>query len=173
MNLSFVVKILGFFIVYVSTACTVFGIAQTPRNEVQDISWREVFVTVDSDMQDVKEYKGHALGMMRQRGFAFYGTGREDKEETAVVNVLLNFERSGGKTSYLGYAVYRFDDGSTKVGRFDGQGDPGGLQSGEFELVKGTGRFEGISGEGTFEGRGFPPYGDIYLDVQGTYSISE
>ncbi len=114
----------------------------------------------------IEGLEGHAVGVMRQRGFAFYDDG-----EVATVKVWLTFERSGPETGYRGYAVYRFSDGSRKVGRFIGAGDPEGRQSGEFVLESGSGRFEGISGDGRFAGRGFPPHGDIYLDVSGTYSL--
>ncbi len=130
------------------------------------IQWREGFVTVDVDLREVEGHEGHAVGLMRQRGFAFYDNG-----DVATVNVWLTFERSGGETNYRGYAVYTFIDGTTKTGRFIGTGDPRGEQTGDFTIEGGSGRYEGITGKGTFTGRAFPPQGDIYLDVRGTYSI--
>ncbi len=130
------------------------------------ITWREALVTIDSELRPIEGHERHAVGVMSQRGFAFYGDG-----EVATLNAWLTFERSGPETSYVGYAVYMFQDGSTKVARFTGTGDPAGQQTGEFTLRAGTGRYEGVSGEGRFTGRGFPPHGDIYLDVEGTYSL--
>ncbi|RQD56042.1 MAG: hypothetical protein D5R98_10245 [Desulfonatronovibrio sp. MSAO_Bac4] len=103
---------------------------------------------------------------MQQRGFAFY-----EDEEVATVSTWLTFERSGAKTNYRGYAIYAFPDGATKIGSFIGTGDPRGEQAGQFTLEGGTGRYEGITGQGSFSGQGFPPHGDIYLDVSGTYSL--
>lgn len=130
------------------------------------IQWREGFVTVDADLREVEGHEGHAVGLMQQRGFAFYEDG-----DVATVNAWLTFERSGAETNYRGYAVYTFMDGTTKTGRFIGTGDPRGKQTGKFTIEGGSGRYEGITGEGTFTGRAFPPQGDIYLDVHGTYSI--
>ncbi len=130
------------------------------------IEWREAFVTVDADLREIEGHAGHAVGVMQQRGFAFYEDG-----QVATVNVWLTFERAAGETSYRGHAVYSFPDGASKVGRFIGSGDPAGEQSGQFTLEGGAGRYEGISGQGSFSGHGFPPHGDIYLDVSGTYSI--
>ena len=135
-------------------------------DEETTIEWREAFVTVDAELREIEGHKDHAVGLMQQRGFAFY-----EDEEVATVSTWLTFERSGAETNYRGYAVYAFPDGATKIGRFTGTGDPQGEQSGQFSLECGTGRYEGITGQGHFTGHGFPPHGDIYLDVSGTYSL--
>lgn len=134
--------------------------------DTKQIKWREAFITVEANLQEVEGHEGHAVGVMQQRGFAFYDDG-----QVATVNVWLTFKRSAGGTSYRGYAVYSFPDGASKVGRFTGSGDPRGEQSGQFTLESGSGRYEGITGQGSFSGRGFPPHGDIYLDVSGAYSL--
>ncbi len=135
-------------------------------NDAVPIEWREAFVTVEVNMKQIDGVEGRFLGIMEQRGFAFYEHG-----EVATVDVWLTFERRGPATDYTGYAVYKFADGATKVGRFSGEGDPRGEQEGEFVFDGGTGRYEGITGEGTFVGQGYPPHGDIYLDVKGTYVV--
>jgi len=99
-------------------------------------------------------------------GFAFYEDG-----QVATIQAWLTFERSGPITSYSGYAVYDFTDGSTKVARLEGTGDPGGEQQGSFTIQSGSGRFKGITGEGNFVGHGFAPYGDIYVDVTARYLL--
>jgi hypothetical protein len=134
----------------------------------KEIQWRETFVTVSSDIRPVKGHDGHALGVMQQRGFSFYDNG-----EIASVNVFLIFERRGCTTQYTGYAVYTFNDGTTKVVRFEGRGDPVGKQAGEFTFERGSGRYEGMQGNGTFTGDGYPPHGDIVLDVKGSYSLAD
>lgn len=136
--------------------------------EEREIAWREAFVTVDASLEPIEGHDGHAVGLMRQRGFAFHDDG-----DHATVNAWITFERSGTETRYHGYAVYRFPDGAIKVGRFTGGGDPAGRLAGEFILEAGTGRYQGIAGSGTFVGQGFPPHGDIVLDVSGTYSIAK
>ena len=92
--------------------------------EEREIAWREAFVTVDVALEPIEGHEGHALGLMRQRGFAFYQDG-----DIATVNAWITFERSGSETRYRGYAIYRFPDGATKVGRFTGGGDPAGRQA--------------------------------------------
>lgn len=154
---------------YASCAiATVLASSGVTAQEAQAIQWREAFVTVESEIRPVEGHEGHFVGMSRQRGFAFY-----EDEDTATVSVFLTFERSGPSTSYRGYAVYTFPDDSTKGGYFTGSGDPMGQQSGDFVFQGGTGRFEGITGEGSFAGRGFPPDGDIYLNVSGIYSLPD
>ena len=85
----------------------------------------------------------------------------------------MTFERSEKGTQYTGYAVYAFRDGTTKVGRFTGRGDPVGEQTGTFTLESGTGRYSGIQGGGTFTGIGFHPHGDIVLNVEGSFSLDK
>lgn len=143
---------------------SVFPLASALHAEEQPIQWREAFVTVKSDIQPVPGHENRALGLMKQRGFAFYSNG-----EVASVNVILTFERSEIGTQYKGYAVYSFHDDTTKVGRFEGHGDPVGEQTGVFTFEDGTGRYSGIRGNGTFTGTGFPPHGDIVLNVEGSY----
>ena len=62
---------------------------------------------------------------------------------------------------------------TTKVGRLEGHGDPVGEQTGVFTFEAGTGRYAGIRGRGTFTGMGYPPHGDIVLDVEGSYRLDD
>ena len=156
----------GNFIWIVMVALLFSQTSMVNADDPQSIAWREAFVTIDVELREIKGYTGHTVGLMHQRGFAFYEDG-----QVATVKAWITFERSGAETSYRGYAVYAFPDGASKVGRFTGTGDPRGEQSGQFTLDSGTGRYGGISGQGRFFGHGFPPHGDIYLDVVGTYSI--
>ncbi len=155
-------KFIGVWVIFTFIISATTAVASDPK----PINWREAFVTVESILKPVEGHEGHTVGVMHQRGFAFYEDG-----EVATVQTWLTFERSGPETSYRGYAIYSFLDGTTKVGRFNGSGDPRGQQSGKFTFEGGTERYQGISGEGSFSGRGFPPHGDIYLDVTGTYSL--
>jgi hypothetical protein len=128
--------------------------------------WREVFVTVDGHSIPIRPIEGLVLGVMEQRGFAFYEDG-----EVATLTAWLTYETEGRNTTYKGYAVYTFPDGATQMVRFDGGGDPIGKQKGTFTFTKGTGRFQNIEGGGTFAGEGFTPKADPYLDAQGQYTI--
>lgn len=40
--------------------------------DTKQIKWREAFVTVEANLQEVEGHEGHAVGVMQQRGFAFY-----------------------------------------------------------------------------------------------------
>lgn len=157
-------KKMMFIILILPISCILF-LSPEAKGETE-INWKEAFVTIESDMNPIEGHEGHFIGIMHQRGFAFYEDG-----ETATVKAWLTFERSGPETSYSGYAVYEFLDGTTKVARLEGSGDPRGKQTGEFAFKGGTGRFEGISGSGDFQGQGFPPHGDIYVNVTGSYSL--
>lgn len=52
-------------------------LASSTIHAEEKIQWRETFVTVDSDIRPVNGHEGHALGVLQQRGFAFY----ENKDE--------------------------------------------------------------------------------------------
>ncbi len=134
--------------------------------EAVEVRWREAFVTVERTVSPAPELAGHVVGTSRQRGFAFMEDG-----QVARATASLAFQAGGEELSYRGVAHYRFGDGSTKIARFDGGGDPAGEQTGTFRFVDGTGRFQGIEGEGTFTGRAFRPDGDIYLDILGEYRL--
>ena len=139
--------------------------AVADAGEETAIEWREALVTVEAELREVEGHAGHAVGLAQQRGFAFYDDG-----EVATVRAWLTFVRSAGQTAYQGYAIYTFPDQTTKIGRFTGSGDPDGPQEGTFTIEGGTGRYTEVTGEGSFAGHAFPPHGDIFLDVSGTYS---
>jgi hypothetical protein len=128
--------------------------------------WREVFVTIESRSIPVKNMEGLALGIMEQRGFAFYEDG-----SVATITAWLTYESHGQNTKYNGYVLYSFRDGATQIARFEGGGDAIGKQKGHFNFIKGTKQFDGIKGGGTFTAEGFPPKADLYVDVKAEYSI--
>ena len=141
-------------------ACQVFAEDQVKTK------WREVFVTIDSQNVPVKTMDGLVLGVMEQRGFAFY-----EDDSVAAITAWLTYESHGRNTQYSGYVLYSFRDGATQFARFEGDGDAIGKQKGKFTFIRGTGRFEGISGGGTFTAVGFPPKADLYVDVEAQYTI--
>lgn len=142
------------------------GVAQAEEGPTVQKRWREVFVTVENHTMPVKALEGHAVGVMEQRGFAFYDGG-----EVATIHAWLTYESKGQRTDYRGYIVYRFRDGATQTATFEGAGDPVGMQQGKFSFVKGTDRFEGIKGSGTFTAEGFPPKADLYVDAEASYTL--
>ena len=120
------------------------------------------------------DVKGHILGIYENRGLAV-----SDNGEIATVMCHGTFESLKGVTSYHGYSVHTYEDGSTKWNKYKGtaEPDPGGkvkLYKATFEIFKGTGRFEGIKGSGSFSGP--KPLWDKeckykYLDGTGTYTL--
>lgn len=140
--------------------------AQESTVNTVEVKWREAFVTVENTRMEVPSVKGYTLGVMEQRGFAFY-----ENDEVATINAWLTYESKGRDAVYRGYLLYTFRDGATQVAHFDGAGDVVGTQRGTFTFIKGTGRFEGIQGGGTFTAEGFPPKADLYVDAQGKYTL--
>lgn len=130
--------------------------------------WREAFVTINSHNVPVKSVDGLGLGVMEQRGFAFYEDG-----SVSTITAWLTYESQGRNTQYSGYVLYSFRDGATQLARFEGDGDAVGKQKGKFTFIKGTGKFEGIKGGGTFTAEGFPPKADLYVDVEAEYTIQK
>ena len=120
------------------------------------------------------DVKGHILGIYENRGLAI-----SDNGEIATTLCHGTFESLKGVTSYHGYSVHTYEDGSTKWTEYKGTAapDPGGkvkLYKATFEIFKGTGRFEGIKGSGSFSGP--KPLWDKeckykYLDGTGTYTL--
>jgi len=126
----------------------------------------------------VGDAKGHIVGFYERRGLAFFENG-----EVATFSNRGSFESIKGKSSYQGYNLYTYEDGSTTIGRVQGTMTPieGTKQrsvEGTQEYIMGTGRFEGIKGSGTHTGKQVVPYseeegirGDAYYDVTNTYTL--
>jgi len=77
----------------------------------------------------------------------------------ATITAAGTLDYDQGLGPYGGWVEYRFEDGSTKLARLEGEvterlPDGGNLQEGTFTYVASTDRFEGIQGSGTFRGSG-------------------
>jgi hypothetical protein len=138
------------------------------ESSLQKKKWREAFVSVDRQVMTVEAIEGTSIGIMKQRGFAFFENG-----QVAAVTAWFTFEGQGRDCEYKGYLHYKFEDGSTQTTSFQGHGNPVGKQQGIFKYLKGTGRFQGIQGKGMFSAKGFPPEADLYVDAEAEYMISE
>jgi len=119
--------------------------------------------------------EGHSLGMFSRKGLAFFESG-----EVATFTNWGTGEHIKGKSTFLTYAMFTFEDGSTIEGKYEGTGEPmpKGLMlfNGRGNYIKGTGRFEGIEGSFTWSGKTLTPYSketksDFYFDVVGTYTL--
>jgi hypothetical protein len=154
-------------IILLSTIFIIIAQSAFAQRQIEE-KWREVFVTIDSKKVPVKTIDGLVLGVMEQRGFAFYEDG-----SVATITAWLIYESQGRNTQYSGYVLYSFRDGATQMARFEGGGDAIGKQKGNFTFIKGTGKYDGIQGSGTFTAEGFPPKADLYVDVDAQYTISK
>jgi len=96
----------------------------------ETVRWRESLVTVEKNEVAVKADKGRRLGVMEQRGSAFYENG-----DVATLNAWLTYDVKIGKTTYEGYVLYRFSDGSIQVARIEGRGKTLGKRTGSFTFV--------------------------------------
>ena len=93
------------------------------------------------------------------------------------------FDSIKGKSSYEGYGLVTYEDGSTTISKLQGNLTPieGTKQrsgKGTGEYIKGTGRFEGIKGSFSYTGKQVTPYSkkegtfsDSYYDVTATYTV--
>lgn len=126
----------------------------------------------------VGDSEGHALFIVSQKGLAYFENG----DVAVYVNWQTGDGTAGRGSTWQGYALLTFEDGSTFVAKFETTTSlgPKGLPShkGTAKLIKGTGRFEGIQGDITFAGRALVPYskekglrGDQYIDAVATYTL--
>lgn len=131
-------------------------------------TWKEFFSGSEGYRMEIS--KEMSMGAMVQNGVAVFESG-----EIAQLKTWFTYESEKGLSKYEGYVLYTFPDGSTKLGRIEGEGKVPGLQQGKLKLISGTGRFEGVQGNGVFTAntpfisRGM----DTYCDVEATYSILE
>ncbi len=126
----------------------------------------------------VGDVKGHVVGFYSRRGLAFFENG-----EVATFSNRGSFDSTKGKSSYQGYNLYTYEDGSTTIGTVQGtltpiEGTKQRSAKGTQKFIKGTGRFEGIKGSGTHTGTQVMRYskekgilGDAYFDVTNTYTL--
>ena len=139
---------------------------------------RLVSYLAKAEWSPVGDVKGHVVGFYSRRGLAFFENG-----EVATFSNRGWFDSTKGKSTYQGYNLYTFEDGSTTTGKVEGtltpiEGTKQRSAKGTQEYIKGTGRFEGIKGSGTHTGTQVLPYskekgifGDAYFDVTNTYTL--
>ncbi len=140
----------------------------------QSISWTEYLRFTDAQVHAAGEEGRYLVGVWTMTGLAEFSDG-----EVAVITATGTLDYDRGLGRYGGWVEYRFEDGSTKLARLEGEvterlPDGGNLQEGTFTYVAGTGRFDGIEGSGTFSGRQYRPAddgGDSLVRVEGTYSV--
>ena len=144
--------------------------------EAKTMKFRNVGHVAKVEMFEVGDVEGHYIGSYERKGLALH-----DKGEIAILLCKGMFDSSGGITSYQGYSILHFEDGSTVTMKYQGKSKPasdGKMRTSEatFEFTTGTGRFEGIKGKGSFSGmeprflKGFKGY--AYFDFTGTYTLS-
>jgi hypothetical protein len=135
--------------------------------EEKTIQWKEFFYSTEGKNMQVQE--GHNIGILDQKGLAVF-----DNEEFALLETWFTYENIRGKSTYQGYVLYTFKDGSTKFAKIEGSGKVPGQQKGTVVFIKGTGRFEGIQGEGSFTA--WTPFmsegAETYVDATATYIVT-
>lgn len=154
----------GFVVATFFITPTIYAQDERPRPVFSE-QWREVFVTTSGHSMQPEALQGRAVGVMEQRGFAFF------KDEVAAITAWLTYESLNGRTVYTGYVEYRFEDGSMQLVRIEGSGQSYGEQEGKLKYLSGVGRFNGIDGEGTFSARGYAPTADVHVDAEAEYTL--
>ncbi len=144
----------------------------------ETVKCRVVTYLAKVEWSPVGDVKGHIVGFYSRRGLAFFENG-----EVATFSNRGSFDSIKGKSSYQGYSLFTYEDGSTTIGKVQGtltpiEGTKQRSVKGTQEYIKGTGRFEGIKGSGTHTGTQVMPYskekgirGDAYYDVTNTYTL--
>jgi hypothetical protein len=123
----------------------------------ETLKFRNVQTATKNETIPVGDEEGHVLGLQIGEGLALFENG-----EIAKMRSHNAYDFTPGKGAQnIRYAIYRFEDGSTIVQRFqrllvpDASGKISAQSTGD--LIKGTGRFEGIKGTASATGRAFPP----------------
>jgi hypothetical protein len=139
-------------------------------------SWREVLYVTVSETAQASGAPGHVVGIWAMNGLALFDDG-----EVATMASARTLDVVRGLGAYVGYAVYTFEDDSTKTARLEvriTESLPGGgnRQHGTFAYTNGSGRFAGIDGGGTFSGRQYRPTeagGDLLIEADARYTLPE
>ena len=127
----------------------------------------------------VEDMEGHTLMPHTRRGLAFFENGDVATYTSWGVADIIK-----GKSSYDGYSMFTFEDGSTIVYKSKTAWEQGprgfSVGKGTGEFTKGTGRYEGIKGGLTYSGKYYTRYskekgtlGDSVLEVTATYTLPQ
>jgi hypothetical protein len=122
----------------------------------------------------VGDVEGHIIGMFERRGLTFYEDG-----EVATYVSRGTFDALKGRSTHQGYSIDTFEDGSTIVHTWHGEGTtaPGGKTStskGTIDKVGGSGRFAEVKGSGSYTCKRLVPGsagGDSYCDFTETRTM--
>ena len=142
------------------------------------VKFRVVTYLVKLEWSPVGDVEGRIIGFFSRRGLIFFENG-----EVATYSNRGSFDSTKGHTSYEGYGLVTYEDGSTTISKIQGTTKP--IEGTDFktgkgtgEYIKGTGRFEGIKGSLSYTLKQLTPYskkkgtfGDNYADVTATYTL--
>jgi hypothetical protein len=110
----------------------------------ETLNGRLITRIVNATFVDAPGVEGRSVGGGQYAGIAVFDDGRlADKQ------FVLLMDNGGAEGSYSGYATYTFQNGDALTLRFTGGWDPDG-QSGDYEVLSGTGAYEGATGTGRF-----------------------
>jgi hypothetical protein len=116
---------------------------------------------------DVGDVDGHAQGLARQSGLAFFPDG---SYATTYFTATNDFTKGAG--TYLTYYNLTLRDGSVLWFTANGTAKPEGTTTifpeTRVSVLRGTGRFEGATGDGTLSGMRVTPLAvgaDLFVDV--------
>jgi len=150
-------------------------LGSTIQAGAETMKFRNVQTATKDETIPVGDEEGHVLGLQIGEGLALIENGEIAKMRSHNVYDFI----PGKGAQNIGYAIYRFEDGSTIVQRFqrllvvDKSGNISAQTTGE--LIKGTGRFEGIKGTASATGKTFPPgKGEAFIhynDITFTYTL--
>lgn len=127
-----------------------------------------------TEVLQVPDVPGHAIGMVEQKGLNFHENG-----EVGTYSGWVLLDYTNGSGTHEGYGVTTFEDGSTQITRSEGstKATKGGKISvfeGTFTFIGGTGRYEGITGKGSYTGKRVAPLdvgADSYVDLTWTHTL--
>lgn len=151
-----------------------------PQAEAKTVikNFRVVSYLDKAEWGPVGDVEGHIIGFYSRRGLIFFENG-----EVATYSTHGTFDSTKGHSSYVGYGLVTYKDGSTTLSKVQGTSTPiegtklkTGKGTGKY--IKGTGRFEGIKGTLSYTGMRLMPFSkktgtrsDSYHDVTATYTL--
>jgi len=111
----------------------------------ETLKGRLITRTISETSIDAPGVEGIRVGAGHYAGIAVFEDGRlADKQ------FVLNWDNRGAEGNYNGYATYTFQNGDSLTLKFTGGWGPDG-QSGDYQVLSGTGAYKGATGTGRFD----------------------
>ena len=111
-----------------------------PQAEAKTVKakFRVVSYLAKLEWSPVGDVEGHIIGFYSRRGLIFFENG-----EVATYSNRGTFDSTKGHSSYVGYGLVTYEDGSTTISKFQGTSTP--IEGTNLKASKGTGEYIYVS----------------------------